>query len=44
MSLRELLEEEGSDFPGAEAIVEPDGSTTWSRGGRLFAIWAGALA
>ena len=40
MSLRKLLQEEGSDLPGAESMVEPDGSTTWSRGGRLFAIAA----
>ena len=40
MSLRELLEEEASDLPGVESTVEPDGSTTWSRGSRLFAIAA----
>ena len=37
MTLRDLLEEEAADLPGAEVSVETDGSTTWSRGNRPFA-------
>ena len=38
MSLRELLEEEAIDLPGAEPSLGPDGSITWSRGNRPFAV------
>jgi transcription elongation factor len=38
VNLRELLEEEGRDLPGLESTVAPDGSTTWSRGGRPFGV------
>jgi hypothetical protein len=38
MTLRELLEEEAADLPGAVATDASDGSTTWSRGGRPIAI------
>lgn len=38
MNLRELLEEEAGDLPGAVATVAADGSETWSRGGRVFAV------
>jgi hypothetical protein len=40
VNLRKLLEEEGSDLPGSESRVGSDGSTTWSRGGRPFAVAA----
>lgn len=40
MNLRELLEDEGGDLPGLESTVGPDGSVTWSRGGRPFAAVA----
>lgn len=38
MNLRELLEEEASALPGLRSAVGPDGSITWSRGGRAFAV------
>jgi hypothetical protein len=38
MSLRDLLEEEAAELPGTEATVGPDGSITWSRGNRPFAV------
>ncbi len=38
MNLRELLEEEAAELPGAEPSLGPDGSITWSRGGRPFAV------
>ena len=38
MTLRDLLVEEAADLPGAEASVGPDGSITWSRGNRPFAV------
>jgi hypothetical protein len=38
MTLRDLLAEEAADLPGAEASIGPDGSTTWSRGNRPFAV------
>jgi transcription elongation factor len=37
MNLRELLEEEATDLPGAESSLGPEGSITWSRGKRPFA-------
>jgi hypothetical protein len=37
VNLRELLEEEALELAGAEASPSPDGSITWSRGGRPFA-------
>lgn len=40
MNLRELLEDEATGLPGAEPSLGSDGSTTWSRGGRPFAIAA----
>jgi hypothetical protein len=40
MTLRDLLEDESTELPGAEAAIGPDGSTTWSRGGRPFAVAA----
>jgi hypothetical protein len=38
LNLRELLEEEATDLPGAEASQAPDGAITWSRGNRAFAV------
>jgi hypothetical protein len=38
MTLHDLLAEEAADLPGAEATVGPDGSTTWSRSNRPFAV------
>jgi transcription elongation factor len=38
VNLRELLEEEATNLPGAEPSLAPDGSITWSRGGRPIAI------
>ena len=40
MNLRELLEAEAAELPGAEPSLDPHGSITWSRGGRLFAVVA----
>jgi hypothetical protein len=40
MNLRELLEDEGGDLPGLESTVGRDGSVTWSRSGRAFAVAA----
>lgn len=37
MNLRELLEVEAIELPGAEPSLDPDGSITWSRGNRPFA-------
>jgi hypothetical protein len=37
MNLRELLEVEAIELPGAEPSLDPDGSITWSRAGRAFA-------
>jgi hypothetical protein len=37
MNLRELLEAEATELPGAEPSRGPDGSITWSRGNRPFA-------
>jgi hypothetical protein len=37
MNLRELLEDEASELPGAVGAVGVDGSETWTRGGRPFA-------
>jgi hypothetical protein len=38
VTLRELLEDEASDLSGAASAVGPDGSVTWTRGGRPFAV------
>jgi len=38
MNLRQLLEEEAAELPGAEPSLGPDGSITWSRGNRPFAV------
>ena len=38
MTVRELLEEAAADLPGSEPTLGPDGSITWSRGNRPFAI------
>jgi hypothetical protein len=40
MTLRDLLEHESTNLPGAEPTIGPDGSITWSRGGRPFAVAA----
>jgi hypothetical protein len=40
VNLRELLEDEATELPGAEPSLDADGSTTWSRGARLFAVAA----
>jgi hypothetical protein len=40
VNLRELLEEEAGELPGAESAIGPDGSITWSRGNRPFAVVA----
>lgn len=37
MNLRELLEDQATELPGAEPSLGPDGSSTWSRGSRPFA-------
>jgi hypothetical protein len=37
VNLRDLLEDAAQGLPGIEATTAPDGSTGWSRGGRLFA-------
>ncbi len=38
MSLRELLEDAAIGLPGATAEAGADGSLTWSRSGRAFAV------
>jgi hypothetical protein len=38
VNLRELLEEEAAELPSADPSLGPDGSVTWSRGGRAFAV------
>lgn len=38
MMLRVVLEEEGSDLPDTVIAEAVDGSLTWSRDGRLFAV------
>ena len=38
MSLRALLEEGAGVLPGTTAEVATDGSLTWSRAGRAFAV------
>ena len=40
MNLRELLEDEAAELPGVESTLGADGSTTWSRGARPFAVAA----
>ena len=40
MTLRDLLEEESTALPGTTSDLGPDGSITWSRGGRPFAAAA----
>jgi hypothetical protein len=37
VNLRELLEQEAAELPGAEPSLGSDGSITWSRTGRTFA-------
>jgi hypothetical protein len=37
MTLRELLEAAATELPGIGSTAGPDGSVTWSRGGRPFA-------
>jgi hypothetical protein len=37
MTLAELLEASAGDLTGTTASTGPDGATTWSRGGRVFA-------
>jgi len=38
VNLRELLQEEATGLPGAEPSLASDGSVTYSRGDRLFAV------
>ena len=38
MNLRDLLEDASEGLPGIAATTAADGSTGWSRGGRLFAV------
>lgn len=38
MNLRQLLEEESTELPGVASELAPDGSLTWSRAGRPFAV------
>jgi len=38
VSLRELLEDEASELPGAASTIGSDGSVNWTRGGRPFAV------
>jgi hypothetical protein len=38
VNLRDLLEDEAGDLPGAESTAGPDGSVLWTRGSRLFAV------
>jgi hypothetical protein len=38
VNLRELLEDEAGELPGAESAIGADGSITWSRGSRPFAV------
>jgi hypothetical protein len=38
MTLRELLEAAANELPGIGSSVGPDGSITWSRGGRALAV------
>ena len=38
MNLREVLEQEATELPGAAPSLDRDGSITWSRAGRAFAI------
>jgi hypothetical protein len=40
MTLKDFLEDEAADLPGATSAVGPDGSLTWSRAGRAFALIA----
>ena len=40
MNIRELLQDEATELSGVESSVGADGSTTWSRGGRPFAVAA----
>lgn len=40
MTLDELLVEAAVGLPGIDRATSPDGATTWSRGGRLFAVLA----
>jgi len=38
VTLRALLEAAATDLPGVASTPEPNGSLTWSRGGRPFAV------
>jgi hypothetical protein len=38
VNLRDLLEEESTELPGVASELGPDGSLTWSRAGRPFAV------
>jgi len=40
VNLRELIEEEAGELPGAMPALAADGSVTWSRTGRAFAVVA----
>jgi hypothetical protein len=40
MTLRDILEVEAPELLGTASVVQPDGSITWSRGGRPFAVAA----
>lgn len=40
MTLSELLQEVAADLPGIGEATSPNGSITWSRGGRPFALLA----
>jgi hypothetical protein len=40
VNLRELLEDEAAELAGVESTLGADGSTTWSRGARPFAVAA----
>ena len=41
MSLAELLADASASLKGTVAGTDPDGTTTWSRGGQLFALVTG---
>jgi hypothetical protein len=38
LTLRDLLEDVAAALPDVVAEPQPDGATTWSRGGRPFAV------
>ena len=41
MSLGELLRDAATDLKGTVAATDPDGATTWARGGHVFALVSG---